>query len=67
MLKYFLFALLALTGCTISNHGVFPKPVWYWSADAKEQRRLDAERKEYDANKQGELNHRGTETQRNKN
>lgn len=42
-----LLALIALSGCVIVPNGSkwIPKPVWYWSADAKEQRRLDAERK----------------------
>lgn len=34
---------MAFTGCAVSNHGVFPKLVWYWSRDAYEQRREDKE------------------------
>ncbi len=41
--KILLLALLLCNGCAVSNHGVFPKLVWYWSADAKEQRRENAE------------------------
>lgn len=38
--------LLALSGCTIvSNNRVFPKFTWYWTAEAKEQRKSDASAK----------------------
>lgn len=33
-------ALIALCGCTlVSSNRVFPKPTWYWSAEAKQQKR----------------------------
>jgi hypothetical protein len=38
-------AIALLPGCAVSNHGVFPKLVWYWSTDAKLQRQYDAEAK----------------------
>lgn len=41
-LLWLLPVLLLPSGCAISNHGVFPRLVWYWSADAQEQRREDA-------------------------
>lgn len=37
--------LTVLCGCAISNHGVFPKLVWYWSVDAQLQREYDAHEK----------------------
>jgi len=42
-----LFVFIALlSGCAISSQNtVFPKVVWYWSREAKEQRKADAERK----------------------
>jgi hypothetical protein len=34
------FFLILISGCTVvSNDRVFPKLAWYWSADAKEQRK----------------------------
>lgn len=34
------------SGCTVvSANRVFPKLTWYWSMDAKEQRREDAQEK----------------------
>jgi hypothetical protein len=38
-----LFAAGLFQGCAVSNHGVFPKLVWYWSVDAQLQRQYDAE------------------------
>lgn len=41
-------ALLLCNGCTVvSANRVFPKLAWYWSADAKEQRREDEAEKQY--------------------
>ncbi len=34
-----------LSGCAVSNHGVFPKLVWYWSTDAQVQREIDSHAK----------------------
>lgn len=40
MKKLLLLLLLGLNGCTIvSDNRVFPKLTWYWSADAKQQRK----------------------------
>ncbi len=41
--KILLLALLLCNGCTvISYNRVFPKLTWYWTDDAKEQRREKA-------------------------
>lgn len=37
---------LVCCGCAVSNHGVFPKLVWVWSNDAKEQRQIDRDQKQ---------------------
>lgn len=44
-LLVFAAGLVMASGCAVSNHGVFPKLVWYWSTDAKLQREYDAEAK----------------------
>lgn len=46
--KFLLVILVAatLSGCTmVSNNRVFPKFTWYWTAEAKEQRKSDASAK----------------------
>lgn len=45
-MKSLFLLLLLLSGCAISDHGVFPKLVWYWSVDAQLQREYDKDRKE---------------------
>lgn len=44
---------LSQTGCTlVSANRVFPKPAWYWSDAAQEQRRENAAEKKYDQTNQ---------------